>query len=106
MRICHEREVDVPVKSMFKVTEVVSDDMSMYTEATSVNTFIFNRNLNKITVFVCVGSADCRYVVGCSADGKNVSQTLSASRARSGSCRIRISNSKVEEVQSLNKENI
>jgi len=81
MRICQEREVDVPVKSMFKVTEVVSDDMSMYTEGTSVNTLMLARIVKKFTVFVCVGSADCRNIVGSSADGKNVSQALSASCA-------------------------
>ena len=31
MSICHEREVVVPVKSMFKVTELVSCAMLMYT---------------------------------------------------------------------------
>ena len=31
MRICHEREVVVPVKSMFRVTELVSVAMLMYT---------------------------------------------------------------------------
>ena len=57
-------------------------------------------------MFVRVGSADCRNIVGSSADGKNVSQTLSASRASGGCRRVRIGDGKVDEVQSTNKENI
>ena len=58
------------------------------------------------TVLICVGSADCRYVVRSSADCKYVSQALSASRASGGCCRIRIGDDKVDKVQSLNTENI
>ena len=60
----------------------------------------------RFTVLIRVGSADCRNIVGSSADCKDVSQTLSACRASGGCRRVRIGDGKVDEVQSTNKENI
>ena len=58
------------------------------------------------TVLICVCSADCGYIVGSSADCKDVSEALGASCAIGVRCCVRIGNSKVDEVQSMNTENI